>query len=1081
MRSYLLICVIVVSLVVPLLQAGAQALDVNSRFSVGKALAEGRETIDVMIATREGKYRDFIAFLRTENIPVRFESADLEYVRVSVPIEKIEKIASNKLIEAVSTDNIGYPPVFFSSSDKKLSESHLPARRLDQLMDDSAVKGDLLDFEAMGLMTLRKSYPHADGRGVTIAFIEEFVDPDTPEMGQARTLDGKIVPKIRAMYEANSYMANAFPTASSKPGRNGVRLTTAVAGADGKLPIGNRDVRAPSPGRYWVGVVDENNYGRVTTDFNKDGNTAHKDRTFAVARKENEKCFRVDANQNNDLTDDTCLADFNDSRQTGRFPSASRDKLGMRFWILTTPEPDWIVLATPATHAHVVASAAAGAPVFDPRLSGAAPAAQIISIGVSEFGSASFLEAFIRAAHDPRVDFILATALVPTIRQGGLDVHSIIRDRIVSRKNKIIIGSAGNYGNMSSAVVTSVEGHNVLAVGQFNSKKVKSTIFNITGPDSSNIGSSGGPLIDGRLKPDILAPSFVITADSDSFDGSGSYNGLACANLTLPPRAICAGGTSTAAPVAAGGVASLLSVLKKEKMDVHALEVLDAIRFSARHVSTIPVYLQGHGVLNIPASLERLLMKGPQRPMFVIEAPVPRRMFEAAGKAVRGKGLFEREGWHPGMKGSRTIKITRRSGPDGDLIFITRIIGDTGKTYTAPPRLILPLNKTIEVPIGIFPRTHGLHSALLELRAEKNGDIVERINLTTIASIRFQDLVDGQLYIKEKGSAWRAPIFYVDVPKDTSALGVDVDVMDAYMMTLHFQGPMAGVSAMVERVDGPESEVQASFPPAEGIRRAVLWPSPGVWQLAIPYKSPVPGDVDSSGRIIVVTDREVEKIVAKASKKNGLIELTSNQKALSARRTWGFYKSGSLRSVGHIIPSLIPLEAPAEASWVEVRAKVREGRLAKTAHNAVAIALFDCSGSGCKAVDSAIGQDRAGLMKMVAPKSRLYAAILSLNERQKPLVVDYEIYFPLTDAPAHQKIGAPGRLGAVSASTAHRSSPYLVCYIYAVHMDGLSKSIGREKYSEKNGVLPGRLKAVYDINMTLNKDLMDCKKTAVEQ
>lgn len=1074
----LLVYVLSFSLVAHAPRALSQPFDLDSRLRVGKFLAEGRDTIDVMIATREGRYNDFIAFLRSTNIPIKFSSPDLEYVRVSVPIGRIHDVAGSDMIEAINTES-DYPPFFYSADREAAQGRGLPKRSLTQLMDDPAAQGDLLDFEAMGLVTLRKSHPHADGRGVTIAFIEGFIDPDTPEMGRALTLDGKSVPKIRAFYEANSYMAAAFPTASSKPDYSGVKLTEAAAGTDRTLHIAGRSTRVPGPGRYWVGTVNEADYGNMLGDFNKDGNPAHKPRTFAIARKEGETCFRTDVNQNDDLTDDTCLDDFNASRLTSRFPSATKGKLGTRFWILATPRPDWIVFATPGGHTHTVASAV-GSPAFDPRLSGAAPGAQIISVGALDTGSGSYLEAFIRAAHDPQVDIIFVSSTVTAVKQGGLDIHSVILDRIVERKNKIILAPASNSINRSSAISVISEGRNVLSIGQLHSKKVKMSLFGIEEPDSTGLASSGGPLIDGRIKPDILTPSLLIAAESDSIDQAAKSNKRTCPNLALPPRAICANGTSLASPVAAGGVASLLSILKAEKKGVHALALVDAIRYSARHIPTIPVYLQGHGVFNIPATLDRLRMGGDIRPQIAVDAPVPQELAVVTGKAIQGRGLYEREGWHPGTTGSRTIRLTRTSGPKTGLAFTTRLVGDSMATYTAPGRLVLPLNQTVEVPIGIAPKTYGLHSALLELRLETTDEVVERINLTTIAAVPLAGTLDSPLSFPEKASNWRSAIIYIDVPENTAAFGLEADVVkNAFLLgTAPLDGPMAGIPARLDPPHKPESELLAALPPARQFRRAVLWPSPGVWQLTLAHESPTKQDVISSGRIMAIADQDVEKALANVRKKNASAERASSHRALSVRRISGFYKADSLQNIDPIIPVLVPLEVPPEAPQVEIRATVRGSDNSGNVEEGIAVALFACGESGCKVVDTAVGRGRTGLVNLVSPGSKLYVAILPVKQSQKRPVIDYEIYFPLPNQGGYREISRDMRPGTTIAPTHGKSSPYRPCYVDAVYMDGISKTLAYSaSLSDIGSINPERfILRDRDIDILLNSNFKMCQK-----
>lgn len=1059
--------IILLSLVILSGESYGETIDVTSKFYVAKSVAEGQNTISLMIATHDNKHNDFINFLKIKNIDIQFESSDLGYVRVITPVNKIHEIIKTGMAKTVNVE-AEYPPLYHSDQEQYTSVEKISRRSLKELIDDPSSEGDLLDFEAMGLVTLRKSHPHADGRGVTIAHIESFIDPETPEMGQAKLLDGRAVPKVRAIYEANSYMAEKFPHASSRPLRNGVQMTRVATEENSTVRVAGEDIRMPGNGQYWVANINELNHPMASRDFNKDGNPASTPRTFAIARKEGEDCFRVDVNQNRDLTDDACLGDFNASRHTSRFPSASSDELGTRFYILTTPQPDWIVFATPDVHSHFVANSALGAPAFDPRVSGAAPGAQIIHIAPSNVGTSAFLEAFIRAAYDPQVDIIFVSASIMVIQQGGQEVHNVVLDRIVERKNKIIIVAAGNRGNMFSSVNPLSDSKNVISVGQFNSKKVKRSFFGILEPDSSHMASAGGPTIDGRIKPDIIAPSFMVLANPDSSNHKEERTDSACPHIAMPPRATCGGGTSNAAPVAAGAVASLLSVLKKDNKAVNALDIVNSIRFAARHVSTIPVYLQGHGVIDVPATLKLLSSRAQSRPTFFIEAPVPQGLTIATGKTIRGQGLFEREGWHPGSAGSRIIRITRTTGPRNTSTFTAQFIGDSQNTYSAPSRLELPLNKSVVVPITITPQRPGVHSAILELRSAENAEIAERINLVTIAAIPLSSLKDHTLSFKVKGSVTRPPIFYVDVPENTAALGFEVELPDVPLGQFPLRGPMAGVEALTETTGKLDPAALSDLPFADRVQRAIMRPAPGVWQFALSYKAIHNQIVDFSGRIFIVTDQEAEEVMSRATKKNvGYTTAATNQDALHVRPIAGFYKAGSVEHSERVIPSLVPFTVPAGASQVEIRVR---------SSGPVAAALLECVTGACQFIDSTIGRETVGLARAVSENSKLYVVIAPLAKIVHNINIGYEIYFPHIEASNRNRITYAVKPNDYTYLKKNNNSHYKSCMLYAVYKDDFRKSIVI-RGAKKSTYAPSKsgISIASNYNILLNKNFNGCE------
>ncbi len=100
-------------------------------------------------------------------------------------------------------------------------------------------------------------------------------------------------------------------------------------------------------------------------------------------------------------------------------------------------------------------------------------------------------------------------------------------------KDTLVFFAAGNSGPTEGTVVSPATGKNVVAVG--------ATLHGDFDPPCAVDFSSRGPTMDGRIKPDVLAPGTMVVSAAISF----AVPGPTCGDATMS-------GTSMAAPTAAG-------------------------------------------------------------------------------------------------------------------------------------------------------------------------------------------------------------------------------------------------------------------------------------------------------------------------------------------------------------------------------------------------------------------------------------------------------------------------------------------------------------------------------------------------
>jgi hypothetical protein len=181
-------------------------------------------------------------------------------------------------------------------------------------------------------------------------------------------------------------------------------------------------------------------------------------------------------------------------------------------------------------------------------------------------------------------------------------------------------------GNNVSTVSDMGAADSVLLVGAYASKisftDINGSSWSYSGYVAANKlvpFSSRGPLIDGRIKPDITAPGLTIATSVSSYDTSFTPTGSNSALTTSLYFDAALGksfyygefiGTSASAPAASGIVALMLQI----KPDLGPKEIQDIIATTAIndvHTSTIPPSGNnnwGHGKINAYKSVKAVLV-----------------------------------------------------------------------------------------------------------------------------------------------------------------------------------------------------------------------------------------------------------------------------------------------------------------------------------------------------------------------------------------------------------------------------------------------------------------------------------------
>lgn len=805
----------------------------DARGEIAAARARGDTTVLLVIASMPGTNAKVARLVTQLGGTVRYRDDDVDYLRARVPVDSVERVVRDPLVH--STDvSISRLTRAFGLADAAAPVPSMPAAPADALPADTIKKTwppplletPLIDrydpLTDMNAIEWRKVHPTFDGRGTTIAIIDLSLDPLLPELQVATTIDGKSTRKIVG-YET------VIDIDDEDDGR-WLRMKDSVTAADGRLTWKGKSYTAPSAGSFRIDALDEAVFDSVSRsqiekDVNRDGNPEGSSRVFAVLWNPSTNDVWVDTDQDLDFSDETALSDFrvwpefgvigNDKPET-----PVRESVGFAVQIDTTRKLVALNLGV-ASHASLVIGAAAASRGTAGRFDGVAPGAQIVN--VAEGGAAyGQTEAVIRAVKHPSVDVVFLEQSSNIARNyllfDGRLVATVIYGRLIAKYGKPIVIPTHNYAILA-AIDDYALASGAISVGGHESKANFFANHGVQVEHDDNLLITGGygPMGNGALKPDVIAPSNYVST------GRGFVEGTAIPGLMqLPPGYNIAGGTSTATPTTAGAVALLISAAKQSRVRYDAYRLRHALMTSARWVPHLPANKQGNGVVNVAGAWEILKALDTVRTPITItsRANVRHATSKLLTVADEGVGIFEREGWIAGDRNERTITFTRTSGPRGPMSFALGWAGNDG-TFSSASSITLPLNAQVPLTVNVAPTTSGVHTALLTLDHPSLPGFEYRTQATIVAA---EPLLAASGYKSEKKLDVPRPgmsHLYYRVPEGASTLRVDVE------------STKRRVSIAITRPDA-RNVGGLRQPDTTGKRTyTILDPMPGVWEVRL--------------------------------------------------------------------------------------------------------------------------------------------------------------------------------------------------------------------------------------------------------
>ena len=774
------------------------------------AKLQGKTEIMLLLATMPGANAGVAEALTKLGAAIRFREDAVDYLRVKVPVDRVDQVARLSAVEVIALDGVQ----MYDTVQEIPVGGPKNARPPDAA---TPPENSFLPTKDIGAPQFIRDHPTFDGRGVTIANVDgNSPDMLAPELQTALSIDGTPIPKFSDVINALDLLDDESPFR--------IDMSNQVEVRSGRFEWKQTTYLSPSDGKYLVGVFDASAFGGGLLGTYVPQLKQKKSLPVLWDRESNR--VWVDTNLNESFADETQLTDFNSSYRAGilgRDDPETPLRETVAFTVLTYPQQKLIYLAPIVNgHATSTASIAAGSGFFGGRMSGVAPGSQIVSL-LRKSITHSFVESMILAVKNPKVDLVSLqwAALIPP--QDGNSVVGVIFRRLIEKYKKPIFASADNYGPGISTNGEPAASDKVISVGGYvNRLTWQSNYGTITTVNDTVVNlSARGPRADGGFKPDLLAPSATIAADF------GDYESRIPAPFKLPPGYGAGMGTSNACPMAAGAGALLISAAKQSGVAYDADRIAWALKSTARYISGIGANEQGNGLINVAAAWEAL--KRAPAPVVVSSST---EINVAVGPYLKrpnhGPGIYEREGWQAGQSGQRTITFTRTSGSAEPANYIVRWTGNDG-VFHSPDTIQLPLNTPVALPVRIAVKTPGTHSAILNLDEPGGARSIYQVMNTVIAAEQF--IAAKDYTVTREGSAEYPGYtsYFFNVPRNTSAFRVEARIQ-AGTVKMRFMRP---TGKEFDHARDTPVRWQPEYQTGGTLERTITDPEPGVWQVLV--------------------------------------------------------------------------------------------------------------------------------------------------------------------------------------------------------------------------------------------------------
>jgi len=740
--------------------APASGLSKQDRVLLATAVANGEKTVTMLIAAKPGANKSVATGLTSLGATVRYREDDISYLRALVPTGKAQQAATLSGVQSASVDEL------IPLDDPSPTGSVSPTPQ-DPPGASTPANNPYLPIGDTGAAQFTAAHPTYDGRGVKVGILDTGVDLHHPALATTTTGARKVV----------DWVTYTDPFSDNDP--TWIAMSTQVSGPS--FTVGDTSYTAPGSAAYRFGRFNERDSrlgGELGKDVNRDGNPAGSSGLFGVLW-DGAATVWVDSDQDLSFADESPMRDYKTAYDVGTFGSddpGTAIEEALPFVVQVDGKDKAVNIGiVSGAHGSHVAGIVAGNGLFGGSMTGAAPGAQLVSVRVCLFIAGctahALVEGMIYAAKQAHVDVInMSIGGLPSLNDGN-NTRAVLYNRLIDQYNVQMFISAGNSGPGMNSVGDPSVAEKVVSVGAYITDATWEADYGSTAPapgtDNQHPFSSRGPREDGGFKPTLIAPGAAISS-TPMWQPGGPVAGT----YALPPGYSMFNGTSMASPQAAGAGALLVGAAKAAGFQAQPAQLRQALTSTARFISGYGAYEQGNGLIDVGAAYAQLRTN--LKPVSISSrVPVHTVLSDFLATPGIGVGIHDREGVTAGEAYTRTYTFTRTSGGSQAITYQLSWVGNDG-TFSAPSSVSLPLNKAVNVPVGVDPSA-GDHSAILRLDDPATVGIdYETMNVIVVPHLF---TADNGYSVTISGSVARnqARHYFFRVPAGVPALKVDLD------------------------------------------------------------------------------------------------------------------------------------------------------------------------------------------------------------------------------------------------------------------------------------------------------------------
>lgn len=851
-----------------------------------------RDQIYAQLLAAKGCERVMLDRLRQFGAGIRYFNEKVGFAIVILPKEKFLDVLDIPGVGYAfpSTREDNYPDANSSLGiDGKLAPVPLISIPIPRVTTKLFKGGPYFAAHEIGLDALWQRHPEADGRGVTVAVLDEGLDLLHPALRQAKGASGKIVPKI----------VDQVAYTTPEDDKNWVEFGEPIETQHGTFEAAGRTWTAPDDGIYRFGAFRQ----ELVLGPERNSHTKRLPIAVGVLWDEKNNHVWVDTNGDGSFKDQRALSDFamaHDIDWFGTKEGEDDNRIPFGVKIDHTRHAVYITIASGGHGAGIVGSLAANR-LTGGLYNGAAPSAQLLD---ARFNLLSILVSILEM--EGREDVALIN------RSGGIATGD--KDSIGEFQRRVLERAVAVYGK---PIVCFCTAENLIYVDDY----VSGEMLRRNRQTSSPYLETANPVISGvedaGLVNSILAPSAQLNTESRYMPfglvfADGKRHTWADDQLDPPaPAGYWIGANeSPTIPVVSGVLADLISGAKNEHVRYSASRLDQAVFASTRIIAGTPIYQQGYGLINAAHAWDQLteMAKADDPENSTLTSFTVSEIQADKRKDING---FYREATTPGGKLDGEVWITRRGGYAGGRPYLLKLRGDDGTYVLSDTSVKLVRDEPLKIRFKAN-LTSGYHVAFIELIDKEAKAVMYQLPL----SLKVADTPNAIRTGVERYSASIAPRH-----TDTRFISVGEEIQAIrYEARIPYDG--SGNSSIVsmpgfddrgvkppagEPVDtihhvGPMQSLESLAAIKEPGIQEMLWENRGLHaEYETPYESPAPtvaidGTVTVTKYAVAFTESSDRKltITNKLADVEGKVELYDATLNTSQLAGTGLHASGEL-------------------------------------------------------------------------------------------------------------------------------------------------------------------------------------------